>query len=261
MEDYLLQRVQEMEEINSQLDYRISQDTLKLNEVVATNAKFLSLLAHDLRSPFNEIIGALEILHDSFEDLDQTQIDNLVHVAINSATKTLTLLDNLLAWTISQNKEKNFKPVKINIFTVVSEEIENFSTTAAQKRISIQHSVLPELRSTADLQMVKAIFRNLISNAIKYSNLNGEININATEGDQFVEIEVADNGIGISQKTQQKLFKIGEFRSTVGTNNEQGTGMGLIFCKEFVEMHGCTIRCESEPGKGSKFKFTLPRYI
>jgi signal transduction histidine kinase len=109
--------------------------------------------------------------------------------------------------------------------------------------------------------MVKTIFRNLISNAIKYSNTGGTIFISATEAPHFVEIEVKDDGIGIEQKTRQKLFKIDEFHSTSGTNNEQGTGLGLLFCKEFIDLHGGQIQVKSEPGKGSRFIFTLPHYI
>ena len=109
--------------------------------------------------------------------------------------------------------------------------------------------------------MTKAIFRNLISNAIKYSNPGGQVIISAIEGKQFVEIEVADNGVGISKETQDKLFKIDEFHSSIGTDNEHGTGLGLLFCKEFIDMHGGKIQIESEQGKGCKIKFDLPYYI
>jgi signal transduction histidine kinase len=109
--------------------------------------------------------------------------------------------------------------------------------------------------------MVKTILRNLIGNAIKYTNNGGEITISATEGKRFIEIVVKDNGIGISPEAQRRLYKIHSFHSTTGTNNEKGTGLGLILCREFIEMHGGNIRIESEPGKGSKFKFTLPHYI
>ena len=109
--------------------------------------------------------------------------------------------------------------------------------------------------------MVKTILRNLISNAIKYTNINGEIVINASELKQYVEVAVKDNGVGISAENQKKLFKIDNFHSTPGTHDERGTGLGLLLCKEFVELHGGIIRIESEAGKGSKFTFTLPHYI
>jgi len=260
-EPQLLLRLQKMEEINAQLNDLVKDDKIKLADVVSTNAKFLSLIAHDLRNPFNAIIGILDLLEEGFDDYSKTEIQKLISIANNSAIRTLSLLDNLLAWSVSQNTEKNFNPIKINLRELIINEFESFNSSAAQKQISMDHSVIPNLYVTADLQMVKTIFRNLISNAIKFSKTGGIILIRATEGKQFVEIEVQDNGIGISEKTQKKLFKIEEFRSTSGTNNEQGTGLGLMFCKEFVGRHGGKIWIESEPEKGSKFKFTLPHYI
>jgi signal transduction histidine kinase len=109
--------------------------------------------------------------------------------------------------------------------------------------------------------MVKAIFRNLISNAIKYTNVGGNISITAAEENRFVKIRVADNGVGITNQIKERLFKIDDFHSSPGTNNEHGTGLGLLFCKEFVDLHGGEIQVESEPGMGSIFKFTLPHYI
>ena len=260
-EPQLLLRLQKMEEINAQLNDLVKDDKIKLADVVSTNAKFLSLIAHDLRNPFNAIIGILDLLEEGFDDYSKTEIQKLISIANNSAIRTLSLLDNLLTWSVSQNTEKNFNPIKINLRELIINEFESFNSSAAQKQISMDHSVIPNLYVTADLQMVKTIFRNLISNAIKFSKTGGIILIRATEGKQFVEIEVQDNGIGISEKTQKKLFKIEEFRSTSGTNNEQGTGLGLMFCKEFVGRHGGKIWIESEPEKGSKFKFTLPHYI
>jgi len=114
---------------------------------------------------------------------------------------------------------------------------------------------------TADFQMVKTIFRNLIGNAIKYTNNGGEITISASERKKIVEVVVKDNGIGISPEVKRELFTSKAFHSTTGTNNEKGTGLGLILCREFVELHGGKILMESESGKGSEFKFTLPHYI
>jgi signal transduction histidine kinase len=125
----------------------------------------------------------------------------------------------------------------------------------------MSHSIDPGLNVVADLQMVKTILRNLISNAIKYTNDNGEITINALENKRDVEVIVKDNGVGISSENQRKLFKIEAFHSTPGTHDEKGTGLGLLLCKEFVELHGGNIRLESEPDKGTRFAFTLPHYI
>lgn len=260
-EKQLLLRVSEMKEVNAQLEKLVEERTAKLAEVIATNAKFLSLLAHDLRSPFQSIIGALDLLQESYNENDEVEIETYIKMANNSVNTTLRLLDNLLSWTSTQNKEKNFNPVKIDLNEVILSEIESFNISATQKLITLNHSIIPDLFATADLQMVKTILRNLINNAIKYSYLGGEITISATEKEKFVEIVVIDNGVGISQNTQRDLFQRSELHSTRGTKNEYGTGLGLMICKEFVEMHGGIIWIESESGKGSKIRFTLPHYI
>ena len=260
-ENDLLSRLKEMEELNSYLEELVEQRTKKLNVVVATNTKFLSIIAHDLRSPFCSILGVLEILKVRVNEFNKNEIENYVDIAYNSANGTLNLLDNLLAWTISQNNGKNFKPVKINLLGLLKEEIESMNTSAKQKQITLNHSIAPNLNIAADIQMVRTVLRNLISNAIKYTNTGGKITISASERKQYVEIAVKDNGIGISPEAQRNLFKIDGFHSKVGTNNEIGTGFGLLLCKGFIEMHGGDIRVKSVQGKGSKFTFTLPHYI
>jgi signal transduction histidine kinase len=260
-EKKLLSRLREMEELNTSLELLVEQRTSKLVEIVSTNAKFLSIIAHDLRSPFSSIIGILELLKMSLKEFNKTEIEEYVNIVYSSANNTLTLLDNLLVWAVSQNKEKNFKPVKINLYELLREEIENLKTLASQKQIMLSQIIKPDLNVTADIQMVKTILRNLISNAIKYTNIKGEIIIDAAEVKQYVEIAIKDNGIGMSKEDQKKLFKIDSFHSTPGTQDEKGTGLGLLLCKEFVELHGGNIRIESDAGKGCRFSFTLPHYI
>jgi signal transduction histidine kinase len=260
-EKLLLLRLHEMEEVNAQLEELVEERTAKLEEVVATNARFLSVLAHDLRSPFQSIVGALDLLQESFNDNDEVEIETYINMANNSVNSTLRLLENLLSWTSMQNKEKNFNPVKIDIYEVILNEIENAIPSATQKLITLNHSITSNLYATADLQMVKTILRNLISNAIKYSYLGGEITLIVTEKDKNIEIAVIDNGVGISQNAQKDLFQRDVLNSTRGTKNEYGTGLGLMICKEFVEMHDGIIHIESEAGKGTKIVFTLPHYI
>lgn len=254
-------RINELKEINAQLNDRLEQEKDTLNQFIERNAKFLSIVAHDLRNPFNSIIGILDILSENIENYQKDEIEELIHIASGSAINTYKLLENLLAWSAAQNKEKSFTPVKINLRDLILNELDSFNISASQKQVALDQSVFQDIYLTADIQMVKTIFRNLISNAIKYSNQGGIIFISATEGSQFVEIEVMDNGIGMTESTLRKLFKMDEFHSTLGTENEHGTGLGLLFCKEFVEMHGGKIWAESKPGKWSKFKFTLPHYI
>jgi signal transduction histidine kinase len=254
-------RLQEMEEINAHLEKLVEQRTKKLTEVIAANAKFISIISHDLRSPFSSILYALDIIRQNLNDKNSNEIEKYIDMASNYANGTLNLLDDLLEWTISQNEGTRFNPVKINLYQMVADEIECIRASANQKQITLQHFITPDLNVTADIQMVKTILRNLIGNAIKYTNTGGEISLSASENKKFVYIVVKDNGIGISPEAQRALYKIKAFHSTTGTNNEKGTGLGLILCREFVEMHGGNIRIESEPGKGIEFTFTLPHYI
>ncbi|MBK7027825.1 MAG: HAMP domain-containing histidine kinase [Bacteroidales bacterium] len=254
-------QMQKLIERNAYLEELIEQRTVKLTEVVATNTKFISIIAHDLRSPFNSIIGILEILKDSLGEYDINEIEKYINMVSESANRTLNLLDNLLVWTISQNKEKNFNPIKINLHELLDDELINNETYAVQKRISITHSIKQDIFINADMQMIRTILRNLIGNAIKFTSPGGEISITAKENQHFVQISVKDTGIGISPAEQAQLFKGTSIHSTTGTNSEQGMGLGLMLCKEFVELHGGSIKVESKPGIGSTFKFTMPNYL
>lgn len=260
-EKQIMSQLQEMEELNIHLEQLLDQRTAENAEVVATNTKFISILSHDLRSPFSSILGVLQILKKSLNDYDKDEFEKYINIASDSANRTLNLLDELLDWTISQNLKKSFNPVKINLKELVEAEIVNMGFSAIQKQISLTHSITSTLYVIADLQMIKTVLRNLISNAVKYSNTRGEIIISASEIRQFVEIAVKDNGIGISLEAQKDLYKIDAFHTTKGTNNEKGNGLGLILCKEFIETHGGKIRIESEPNRGSKVTFTLPHYL
>jgi signal transduction histidine kinase len=258
---FMLQ-IQEMNIINAQLEKLVEQRTKKLTEVVAKNVKFISIIAHDLKNPFTSILIALELLKEKLGHNNIDDIDKYISIASDSANRTLILLESLLTWASSQNIEKSFNPVKINLHDLLNEEISNINNWAKQKQILLIHSFNDNLLHVcADLQMVKTVLRNLISNAIKYTSSGGAITIYASEHEKLVEITIKDNGIGISPEAQKKLFKIDSFQSTAGTNNEKGSGLGLILCKEFIELHGGSIWIESESGKGCEFKFTLPQYI
>ena len=261
MDNHFQLRLQEIEKLNAHLERLLEEGAAKLTETVATNSKFISIIAHDLRSPFVSILGVLEVLKDSLNEHDISDVEEYITMVSNSTTRTLILLDNLLAWTVLQNKEKTFSPVKINVHELVGEEIENIKISADQKQIQLSQFIAPDITISGDIQMVRTIVRNLLSNALKYTGAGGLIFVKATEGDSMVEISVKDNGMGISSEAQKELFKTNVFHSTDGTNHEHGTGLGLLLCKEFVEMHGGVIHIESETGKGCELTFTLPHYI
>jgi signal transduction histidine kinase len=253
--------LQEMKNKNANSEEQIEALTAKLNEVVRTYSKFISIIAHDLRSPFTAILSSLELVKMKLEKYNFDDLGEYVDMASDSAVRTLHLLDDLLEWTISKNLHKSLSPVKINLCELVEEQISDIMNSAIYKQLSIKHSIDPELHVSADLRMVKTILRNLIGNAIKYTNPGGEITISSSDSNNLVQITVKDNGVGISQEAQKKLYVIDILQNTTGTNNERGSGFGLILCKELVEIHGGTLSLVSEPGKGSKFMFTLPHYI
>jgi len=252
-------RSHELEELNARLNDLVEQQRKRLNEIVAANNKHIATIANDLRSPFVSILDSLEILKQNLSD--NPEFESYIDMAVDSANTAINLLDNLLAWILSKNKENNFNPVKTNLYELLEYEVATVKASVAQKQLTLGHSIVPQLLVRADREMVKTILRNLINNAIKFTPRGGKINVSATEWEQFVEVVVTDNGIGMSLEAQNSLFTTGMIHSTPGTNNEQGTGIGLLLCKEFVELHGGNIRIESEPDNGSKFKFTLPHYV
>ncbi len=254
-------RLQELTTTNVRMKKRIKQQTKELTEVVATNNKFISIIAHDLRGPLSNVLMALDVIQEKPGSFNNNDLDTYIDIASVEANRTLKLLNSLLEWAILQNREKTFIPVKINLHELVSDEIESIYSLAEHKEIALNNFIAPYLNATADLMMVKTILRNLLGNAIKYTGKGGVICISAQEREPFIEIEVRDTGTGITYANQNKLFKKGQLQSTNGTNNEKGSGLGLMLCKEFVEIHGGNISIESEPGNGSLIKFTLPHYI
>ena len=174
-----------------------------------------------------------------------------------SAEVSHNLLQNLLLWSRAQTGRIGFNPVKIDLQKIVSNNIELLSPTAERKQIKIISSIASNTFVLADEDMLNTIIRNLITNAIKFTNKNGLIEINCLQRSGNIEIRISDTGIGMSEKVKANLFRLDVSQTTIGTDNEVGTGLGLILCKEFVEKHSHKIWVESEIGKGSKFYFTL----
>jgi signal transduction histidine kinase len=239
---------------------KAEESEIQLGELNATKDKFFSIIAHDLKSPFNSMLGFSEILNENFDEYDTQKQKKFISLIYQELQGTYKLLENLLYWSRSQRGTIDFKPKKLNLYLLVSETTELLIQLAKNKSINLINQIPKNINVEADRDMLLTIIRNLISNAIKFTPKGGEISMKATQtkDDKFVQILVTDNGVGISKETQSKLFDIGENTSTKGTENESGTGLGLILCKEFVEKHGGKIWVESELGKGSNFKFTLP---
>jgi signal transduction histidine kinase len=170
----------------------------------------------------------------------------------------LYLLEDLLAWAMTQQGKIIFKPQKLSLADICKNILEILNPKAVAKNITINYYVADSIKVFADIDMIKTILRNLVSNALKFTNNGGTINVSSEENSENVTISISDNGVGIKPENITKLFNISEVITTKGTAEETGTGLGLLLCKEFVEKHGGKIWVESEVGKGSEFKFTLP---
>jgi PAS domain S-box-containing protein len=219
---------------------------------------FISVLAHDLRNPFGVLFGYTELLLGDIHTLTISEIENLVAEIYNSSQNTFNLLEDLLKWARARTGKFPFEPQKISFKYIYEEIVKILNPNAITKNIGFTCSAPEDITIIADVDMLKAILRNLVSNAIKFTNTNGKIKLSAEKVNQDILFSVSDNGIGIDQDRLKKLFDISQFNTTLGTAKEKGTGFGLLLCKEFVDKMGGRIWVESEIGKGSVFYFTIP---
>jgi len=260
-----LSEIKESENILEQKTIELSGLNQKLNEseqeLKALNAskdKFFSIIAHDLRSPFTSLLGLTDYLASEYSTISTDELKGISSNLLKSAKVTFNLLENLLQWARIRTGRIKFNPESFNLKTVTYQMIDLYKGNALNKNISLETEINTEINVFADLNMVETIFRNLISNSIKFTKEEGRIVISVKEKDKFVEINIEDNGVGISRDTIGKLFQIDQNVSTLGTQNEEGCGFGLILCKEFVEINKGEIFVKSEIGRGSVFSFTLP---
>jgi signal transduction histidine kinase len=231
---------------------------IRLHQLNIDKDRFISILGHDLKNPFNNILGFSEILTNEIESLSKNEIKEMASNINKSAQITSKLLEDILMWTRTQQGSILFNPKKLNVADICKNVIEVLNPAALVKGIAISYTNEDQMSVSADKDMVKTILLNLVSNAIKFTHDGGVVNISAERKDSRVIISVSDNGIGILPENIAKLFDISEVLTTKGTAGESGTGLGLLLCKEFVEKHGGKIWVESEVGSGSDFKFTLP---
>jgi signal transduction histidine kinase len=231
----------------------------RLRELNATKDKFFSIISHDLRSPFCSIIGFSNLLTEQVSKKDYDGMVEYARIIRDSAWRVLDLLMNLLEWSNTQTGKMEFTPEHIDLYALITESSDLSSVGALQKSISIFTDLPHIITVFADKAMISTILRNLISNALKFTHPDGSITISAKVQKNEVLVSVSDNGVGISASRIKKLFRFEESQSTIGTQRERGTGLGLLLCREFVQKHGGKIWVESELGKGSTFYFTIPK--
>jgi signal transduction histidine kinase len=246
------------EEIENQKE-SISRQADELRKLDATKNKFFSIIAHDLKNPFNSLLGNSELMIEKWDNTQKGDLKEYVYDMHEASKRGYNLLENLLEWSRAQTGRLEINPTDLNLYDIVQQNIFLLQPNADMKSIQIKNNIDEDVYVYADQNSLTTIIRNLLSNAIKYSEHLGTIKIGyRLESDQ-VKIFIEDNGVGIPSRNHDKLFKIDESYSTKGTNSEKGTGLGLLLCKEFVEKNDGTIGFDSEQGKGTTFYITLPK--
>jgi len=224
----------------------------------ATKDKFFKIISHDLRSPFNSILGFSNLLNAQYDSFDDMERKDLIQNIDKSATYAYNLLENLLSWSRTQTNEIKINKENFNLNKLVEKSVSPYLSNANSKNISIVNSINPELTVFVDENTALTFIRNIVSNAIKFTHKGGKINIDANIDQNRIKIYIKDTGVGMSPEVLGKLFKIDKDISREGTNHEKGTGLGLILSKEFVEKNGGSIIVKSQENKGSEFIISLP---
>lgn len=242
---------------NAEESLKISE--AQFRELNATKDKFFSIIAHDLRSPFSAIMGFSNLLSEQVKIKDYEDIDTYADYIQNSSKRAMELLTNLFEWANSQTGITKIKPIDFDLVPLVYEVTELAIDSARAKEITVEKELPRNLIIKADKSLLGIVLRNLISNAVKFTNRGGAITVSAEVLNEEILVSVKDNGVGIEKENIEKLFRLDINYTTLGTEKEKGTGLGMILCKEFVEKHGGKIWAESEAGVGTTFKFTLPK--
>lgn len=232
----------------------------ELESLNQTKDKFFAIIAHDLRNPFSTVLSLSELLAKEFDTFEPDKMQLFIEQIYKYSNNTFNLLENLLQWSLLQTGRTVLRAKSGNIAELIHENIELLRGNANQKKIELTWINPMDCFAFFDRNMITTVIRNLISNAIKFTPENGRIVVEVTADSEKYKVSVQDNGVGISDTDIAKLFRIDSNPSTIGTSQEQGTGLGLILCRDFVEKNGGKIAVESEIGKGSKFYFTVPRF-
>ncbi|HDN26075.1 MAG TPA: hybrid sensor histidine kinase/response regulator [Thioploca sp.] len=250
----LSQKVEELKQANTKLDQKVEE----LKQANATKDKFFSLIAHDLKSPFNALLNLSSLLADNDTQLSDEKRKKLSQHILQASGSGYHLLENLLEWSISQTGRIQVTPATLDLKEIIDHNIELVGENAGAKHISICSSIDDITSVVADGNMLDTVIRNLLTNAVKFTPTNGKVEISAKTEAHEVEISISDTGVGIKPEDWDKLFRVDVSFTTRGTAQEKGSGLGLILCQEFVEKNGGTIGVESQEGKGSRFYIRLP---
>ncbi len=253
--DLLEQNAEELAVLN----LKLLDSERNLREVNEGKNKFFSILSHDLRSPFNGFAGLTQLLANEIDTLTKEEIVSFANNINDSAKALLQLIDDLFNWTLVETGKMSYVPSKIELKYVIDEAFLLLRNNANQKEITLSNNIPPNIYAFADPHMILSVIQNLVTNSIKFTRQKGFVNVECSPADDFIEISVIDNGIGIDEENLNKLFRIDSIYSSRGTENEKGTGLGLILCKELVEKNWGKIWIESKVNEGTKITFSLPQ--
>ncbi|MBI9053031.1 MAG: cyclic nucleotide-binding domain-containing protein [Bacteroidales bacterium] len=252
---------------NNVLEERLTKNQIKienqkkeLEELNATKDKFFTIIAHDLKNPFNTVIGLTELLMERYNTYDISKIIEFITQINKFSNNAYNLLEDLLQWAKSQTGRMKVKSEKVDLFELIIENKSLFENKSIKKGIKVTTEAIPEEYALIDRNMVSAVIRNLLSNALKFTKTGGEIILRTEREGEHYNVQISDSGVGIPEESLIKIFRIDSNISTLGTDEESGTGLGLILSKDFVEKNNGTISVSSKEGVGTTFQFTVPVY-
>ena len=230
-----------------------------LRDVNTAKDKFFSIIAHDLKNPFHSILNFSDMLLKHYPTYDKEEVLTFVKMIHESSRQAYNLLENLLSWSRAQTGKMEFDPSQTDMHEIISDNISLLEGTALEKNITLENEIRKGTFAFCDPNMISTVIRNLLSNAIKYTRPTGKVIVNSKSGSRITEISITDTGVGIKNEDLKKLFKIDAHFTTIGTANEEGTGLGLILCQEFVNINKGKIKVISKEGKGTTFYLELPK--
>lgn len=242
------------------IELEINLKNAELEKLNAEKDKFFSIIAHDLRGPFQGFLGFTDLLKTDINSMSKDELQETANNMFSSASNLFRLLTNLLEWSISQRGLTTFNPEKLSLKDISDDSLMLFNDVAKKKGIAIYETIPVGVFVLADKLMLNTIIRNLLSNSVKFTNKGGRVLISSEIKGDDVEISVLDTGIGMNEELIKNLFRLDIKTGRIGTNNEPSTGLGLLLCKEFVEKHNGKISVLSEVDKGSLITFNLPLY-
>lgn len=246
--------------VKNQLKIKLVEKELR--EALSAKNKFFSIIAHDLKNPFSGFLGLSQMMSQEFDKIRPEDLKEYSKAIFTSATSLYKLLEDLLQWSRTQLGTIPYEPEQLDIYELAFNNLFTLEKNIFEKKITVFNNIRPNTIAFCDRNMITTVIRNLVTNAIKFTHPGGKITLSykliEIKSKDFIEVSIKDTGVGISEETIEKLLDISAHYTSLGTNKEKGTGLGLILCKEFIEKHGGSLKIYSSLGEGSIFSFTIP---